>query len=98
MSSKTDRSTGRWSAAPLGAATFLIIVLAAVLRFISLDSGLWYDEIVTLVVSARKPIAQILTEFPDVNAHPLYSVLAHVSIHGFGESAWSLRLPAALFG
>jgi 4-amino-4-deoxy-L-arabinose transferase-like glycosyltransferase len=73
-------------------------VVAGVLRLAGLQSGMWYDEIVTLVLSARHPIAQIMTEFPGVNAHPLYSVLAHVSMAVFGESAWALRLPAALFG
>ncbi len=82
MSSKTEPAGTRW-----------IIVLgvtfaaAAVLRFIALGFGLWYDEIVTLVLSARHPIGQIVTEFAGVNSHPLYSVLAHASIEAFGESA-----------
>jgi hypothetical protein len=75
-----------------------IVAGALVLRVIGLNSGLWFDEIVTLVESARLPLTRILTDFPGVNAHPFYSVLAHVSIAALGDSAWALRLPACLFG
>ena len=92
MSSKTDSRT-QWTL--LIAAT---VAVAGVLRLPGLDTGLWYDEIVTLVESARHPLRQIVTEFPGVNAHPLYSVLAHLSLVAFGESAWALRLPAVVFG
>jgi hypothetical protein len=74
------------------------MVLAAALRAIGLDGGLWLDEIITLVDSVRQPVAQIITVFPGNNQHTLYSVLAHVSIRVFGEEVWSLRLPALLFG
>ncbi len=94
MLSRTDTAIWPWRSILLGA-TF---ALAAVLRLVGLESGLWYDEIVTLVLSARHPFGTILTDFPGVNVHPLYSVLAHASIGAFGESAWSLRLPACLFG
>ena len=79
-------------------AAIALVAVAAALRLYGLGSGLWYDEIVTLVESARPPLASIVTDFPGVNAHPLYSVLAHGSITAFGESSWALRLPAALFG
>ena len=70
------------------------VAVAAALRLYRLESGLWYDEIVTLVESARRPFIEILTYFPDVNVHPRYSLMAHGSIEAVGESAWSLRLPA----
>jgi uncharacterized membrane protein len=80
--------------APLAAT----LVVAAGLRLVGLQSGLWFDEIATLVESVRLPLRQILTDFPGVNAHPLYSVLGHFSVAVFGEFAWSLRLPACVFG
>jgi mannosyltransferase len=76
----------------------LLTAAAIVLRVIGLNSGLWYDEIITLVESARLPLAEIVTRFPGNNQHTLFSVLGHLSIQAFGEHAWSLRLPAALLG
>lgn len=90
MSSKTSGA--------LGSVVLATIALAAVLRFVGLGSSLWYDEMVTLVASARLPLREIVTTFPGVNTHPFYSVLAHLSLSVFGDSAWALRLPACLFG
>lgn len=75
-----------------------ILVLALVLRAVKLDAGLWYDEIVTLVTAVRLPTREILTTFTSLNNHILYSLEAQASIALFGESAWTLRLPALLFG
>jgi 4-amino-4-deoxy-L-arabinose transferase-like glycosyltransferase len=76
----------------------LLTALAAVLRAIGLDGGLWYDEIRTLLDSVCSPLYQILTVFPSNNQHTFYSVLAHFSIGAFGEHAWSLRQPSVVFG
>ncbi|MGE0816887.1 MAG: glycosyltransferase family 39 protein [Vicinamibacterales bacterium] len=93
MSSRTDEPEG-----PFALAVAAVLAIAALLRLPGLDAQLWYDEIATLVISVRQPLATILTDFPGVNQHPLYSVLSHASIGAFGESPWALRLPAALFG
>jgi mannosyltransferase len=76
----------------------LLLALAALLRFYKLDSQLWLDEVVALVNSYRDPFWKILTKFPGHFPHPLYEQLAHGSLALFGESAFSIRLPAALFG
>lgn len=68
------------------------------LRLVSLSAGLWIDEIQTLVDYVRLPLPQLLATFDSQNQHLLYSVLARVSSTIFGESAWSLRIPAVLFG
>jgi uncharacterized membrane protein len=75
-----------------------LVVLAAVLRLPALNQQLWFDEILTLLESARAPIWQIVTEYGGQNQHMLYSVLAHSSISLFGEQPWTLRLPAVFFG
>src|ERR1043166_6480075 len=62
------------------AALAALTAFAALLRAIGSDSGLWLDEIITLVESVRRPLAQILTAFPGNNQHTLYSVLAPASV------------------
>ncbi len=79
---------------PLGA----ILLVALALRLVGLESDLWYDEVVTLTEFVRLPARELLTTYTVQNNHILYSLLAKGSIGLFGESAWALRLPAALFG
>ena len=75
-----------------------VLAIGATLRFYALGEGLWYDEIMALVRYAREPLPYILTTYDSQNQHLLYSILAHGSIGIFGDGAWALRLPAALFG
>ena len=75
-----------------------LVAIAVVVRVIGLNGGLWVDEVYSLVRSFREPMGTILTEYWGDNHHPLYAVLAHISRAVFGESAWSIRLPAMLFG
>ena len=93
MSSKTDAA-----AAPWGWAVAAVLAVAAAVRLPGLQTELWYDEIATLVISIRQPLWTILTDFPGVNQHPLYSVLAHGTVTLFGEAPWSIRFPAVVFG
>lgn len=74
------------------------IVIGAILRLTDLGTGLWYDEIETLVNYVRLPLGQVVTTYDSQNNHLFYSVLARISILTLGESAWALRLPAALMG
>jgi len=39
-----------------------------------------------------------MSSFQSQNQHMFYSVLGHLAIDIFGESAWALRIPAVLFG
>jgi mannosyltransferase len=75
-----------------------LCVLAVALRVQALGVGLSFDEIDTLVHYARRPLREVVSTFDSQNQHLLYSVFARLSFAAFGESAWSLRLPAALFG
>lgn len=75
----------------------LLVSVAAALRFYRLDGQLWLDEISALR-GYRKPFLETLTTFPAFFPNPLYELMAHASLLLFGESALSIRLPAALFG
>ncbi|MGQ0764502.1 MAG: glycosyltransferase family 39 protein [Gemmatimonadota bacterium] len=79
-------------------ALVVLTALAALARLINLDSGLWIDEVYSLVRSFREPPAVVLTTYWGDNHHPFYAILASLSRSVFGESAWSIRLPAMLFG
>ena len=76
-----------------------VLTLTALgLRLWNLNTDLWTDEVFTLIDFARQPFGVIVTSFPSQNQHLLYSLLARFSLDVFGESAWSLRLPAVVFG
>lgn len=92
-SSRQAVATSAWPLA-LGA----IVLLAVATRAFGLNSGLWVDEIYSLVRSFRAPTSTILTEFWGDNHHPLYALLAHVSRGMLGEAPWTVRLPAMLLG
>lgn len=86
------------SAPAAGWVLVAVLGLAVVLRFIGLDTGLWYDEVVTLTEFVRLPLPELVRNYADQNQHPLYSVAARLSVVALGESALALRLPAVLFG
>jgi uncharacterized membrane protein len=75
-----------------------LLLMAAILRFIAVDSDLWMDEVFTLVESARLGFGEIFSSYKGDNQHTLYVLLANCAINVLGESAFSLRLPAVLFG
>ncbi len=74
------------------------MAVTLLLRLYKLDSGLWLDEILTYLRYARLSFGTLITTYDSENQHFLFSLLAHASFVLFGESAWSLRLPAVLFG
>lgn len=93
MSSRTEPPAVPWTWAVAA-----VLAVAAAVRLPAIQTELWYDEIATLVISIRQPLWTILTDFPGVNQHPLYSVLAHGTVALFGEAPWSIRFPAVVFG
>ena len=107
MSSKTEaNSVTAYDPAAGGIArdrrdvyTMLVLTIIALLvRIPGLGSGLWVDEIWAVMESIRTPFPQSLAHFPGDNKHPLFTLLAHAAVTIFGEHAWSVRLPALLFG
>lgn len=92
------RSGGPWITRTEVAGLTALMAAAAVLRFYRLDSQLWVDEVFTLLDYGRASMGEIFSSFPSKNNHLLYSALARLSVGAWGESAWALRLPAAVFG
>ena len=75
-----------------------LLVLALALRLVRLDGGLWIDEISTLLTYVRRPMVETFVVYDSQNQHPLYTILAQLSILAFGDSPSALRLPAVLLG
>ena len=88
------RATLRDGGVPLA----VIVSLGIVARIIQLNSSYWTDEILALQRSFRLPLAEIVTSFFGDTHHPLYAVMARMSLVAFGEAPWAVRLPAMLFG
>jgi mannosyltransferase len=76
----------------------VILGLATALRVFKLDAGLWFDEVNTLVQFVPVSTGELLTTYPSLNHHVLFTLEAKGTVELFGESAWALRLPALLFG
>jgi len=72
--------------------------LALLVRLPGLDAPLWFDEVWTLVDFVRRPLSETASTYPSDNHHPLFTLLAGLSVRAFGESPWALRLPALVFG
>jgi hypothetical protein len=79
------------------AGLLVVVALAFVVRIYQLDSQMWLDEFSALR-SIRRSWLDIVTTWPGPSSHVLFEVLSSWSASIFGESAFSLRLPAALFG
>ena len=84
----------RWEAVALAA----LVAVALAARLIGLNASLWYDEVSTLIHFIRLPWGELVTDFSSLNNHMFYSLQAKASVELFGESAWTLRLPALIMG
>jgi tetratricopeptide (TPR) repeat protein len=74
-----------------------VILLGTALRFYGLgDKSLWLDEMRTVALFVRRPIAYIVTHF-HTNNHILFSFLARLFTQG-EYNDFLLRMPAALLG
>lgn len=75
-----------------------LLLVALALRLHRLEDGLWWDEIFMYVNYVKMPLGKLIATYESENQHFLYILLARASIWVFGDSVWSLRFPAVLFG
>lgn len=77
---------------------YLILLLALVLRLISINQSLWLDEATTALV-AQMSLTDIFTKFLPADFHPPFYYLLMKGWGGvFGFSEVSLRIPSIIFG
>lgn len=76
----------------------LITAIGFLLRMKGIGQDLWIDEIASLENIRGLTASQILLGYKSTNQHTLNSLLLSASMRLFGESEWSLRLTAVLFG
>ena len=74
-----------------------ILVFAAVLRVVSLNSPLWFDEIITVDTHLRMGWGEMLQSY-SMNHHYLHNLAAKATMEAFGDAPWAIRLPALAFG
>jgi hypothetical protein len=75
-----------------------ITSLGVALRVYGLAQDLWLDEITPIVDYTGLSVAQIVGSYLRSNNHLLNTLLLKASIATFGETEWSVRLPAMIFG
>ncbi len=77
---------------------FLVIIIALVLRLISLNQSLWLDEAISANVVKNYSYTDILGKFSPSDFHPplyYFTLKAWTSVFGFSEI--SLRFPSIIF-
>ncbi|MEO5902448.1 MAG: glycosyltransferase family 39 protein [Gemmatimonadaceae bacterium] len=85
-------------ASAAGALLVAITLLGLWLRAHRLDLDLWLDEISPLRDYGRLSAAQVIGSYLRSNNHLLNTLSEKAAISAFGESEWSVRLPAVTFG
>lgn len=89
------RATGRLEE---GAVLAAVVVVAAALRWRWLGQPVRYDEAVTWMEYASRPLPEALSLYDLPNNHLFHTLLAHLSTDVLGPGVRTLRLPAYLAG
>ena len=89
-----------WNAVPgTHLAVIVLLILAGIaLRMWHMELPIRHDESWTYLYFTWKPYFVILTDYSSNNNHVFHTLLTKLSIDLFGDSSWSLRLPAFVAG
>lgn len=78
---------------------FLVLILAAILRFTGLGQSLWLDEAISVTFAQKLDFWKFVTQYPIGDFHPpLYFAMLWIWGHLFGFSELSVRFPSVIFG
>ncbi|PIZ62490.1 hypothetical protein COY16_04200 [Candidatus Roizmanbacteria bacterium CG_4_10_14_0_2_um_filter_39_13] len=78
--------------------TFILFLMAFVVRLISLNQSLWLDEATTAMAVKTYSYIDIITQFSPADFHPpLYYLVIKLWAEIFGYSEMALRMPSILF-
>ncbi len=76
-----------------------ILILALVLRIISLNQSLWLDEAINVLAAKNNSLWGMITQYAAVDFHPPgYFIILWGWIRLFGFSEIAVRLPSVVFG
>lgn len=76
----------------------VITLVGLLLRTHNLGQDLWLDEISPIMDYSRLSAAQVIGSYMRSNNHLMNTLLMKASIAAFGQSEWSVRMPAVAFG
>jgi hypothetical protein len=79
-------------------ALVLLMVVGTWIRLRYIGEPMRYDEAYTYNFYGRFPLAISLSAYESPNNHIFNTLLLHISTSVFGNSEWSVRLPALVFG
>lgn len=80
------------------AAVCALTIVAGLLRFYHLGTeSVWYDEAASWE-QAKDSFLAVFSRTARDNYPPLHNIFLYASIKLFGDGAWALRLPSAVFG
>ncbi|NQT06173.1 MAG: glycosyltransferase family 39 protein [Candidatus Omnitrophica bacterium] len=77
---------------------FIILMLGIGIRIYLLNQPMRYDEAVTFLRFASKPLYFGLSNYFSTNNHLFHTFLVHISYLLFGDALWAIRLPAFISG
>jgi uncharacterized membrane protein len=77
---------------------FAITVVAFLVRLCFLSQPMKYDESVTYMYFASKPLSAALAEYSAPNNHLFHTLLVHWACQLLGNKPWMIRLPAFIAG